>query len=61
MELPLLATNWSGPTEFMTEENAFPIAIEDALVPVGKGFSNFSCFHYSCCYYFTLPLRFLGL
>lgn len=39
MELPVIATNWSGPTEFMTEENSYPLPIEPELVPVGKGAS----------------------
>lgn len=37
MELPLIATNWSGPTEFMTEANSYALPIEPQLVPVGKG------------------------
>jgi glycosyltransferase involved in cell wall biosynthesis len=36
MEVPVIATNWSGPTEFMTEENSFPLQI-NGLVPVGEG------------------------
>ena len=28
MGLPIIATNWSGPTEFMTEENSYPLAYE---------------------------------
>lgn len=32
MALPVIATNWSGPTEFMTEANSYPVRIEDALV-----------------------------
>jgi len=36
MELPIIATFWSGPTEFMTEENSFPLRIT-GLVPVGSG------------------------
>lgn len=30
--LPVIATNWSGPTAFMTRENAYPLAVEDELV-----------------------------
>lgn len=37
MGLPLIATNWSGPTAFMTEMNSYPLAIEPELVPVGSG------------------------
>jgi len=29
---PIIATNWSGPTAFMDETNAFPLPIEEALV-----------------------------
>lgn len=28
MGLPTIATNWSGPSEFMTEENSFPVPID---------------------------------
>lgn len=34
MGLALVATNWSGPTEFMTEENSYPVAVEPDLVPL---------------------------
>ena len=30
--LPVIATNWSGPTAFMTRDNAYPLAVEDELV-----------------------------
>ena len=36
MGLPVLATNWSGPTAFMTEHNSYPIPIE-GLEAVGLG------------------------
>eukprot|EP00741_Cyanophora_paradoxa_P004321 tig00000792_g4195.t1 len=36
MGLPVIATNWSGNTEFMTDENSFPLPI-DGLVPVPEG------------------------
>ena len=36
MQLPVLATNWSGSTEFLNEENSYPIKI-DSLVPVKSG------------------------
>jgi len=32
MELPLIATNWSGPTAFMNENNSYPLEI-DGLEP----------------------------
>ncbi|XP_030488591.2 uncharacterized protein LOC115705396 [Cannabis sativa] len=28
MSLPVIATNWSGPTEFLTEENSYPLAFD---------------------------------
>jgi len=34
MGLPLIATNWSGPTEFMTINNSLPLDIEEELVPL---------------------------
>ena len=34
MGLALVATNWSGPTEFMTEDNSYPVAVEPDLVPL---------------------------
>ena len=37
MEKPLIATFWSGPTEFMTEENSYPLHIEDELVEIKEG------------------------
>lgn len=36
MGLPVIATNWSGPTAFMTEDNSFPLPI-DGLVTVASG------------------------
>ena len=35
-ELPVITTNWSGPTEFITEDNAYPVRLK-GLVPVGDG------------------------
>lgn len=28
MSLPVIATNWSGPTEYLTEENGYPLLVE---------------------------------
>lgn len=28
MSLPVIVTNWSGPTEYMTEENSYPLPVE---------------------------------
>merc|ERR1719210_2745325 len=28
MGLPIIATNWSGPTEYLTEENGYPVEVE---------------------------------
>ena len=36
MRLPLIATNWSGTTEFANEANSFPVRVEE-LVPVREG------------------------
>lgn len=36
MGLPIIATNWSGPTEYMTESNSFPLRI-DGLTEVREG------------------------
>lgn len=36
MELPLIATYWSGPTSYMTHENSYPLDI-DGLEYVGEG------------------------
>ncbi len=37
MGLPVVATNWSGNTEFMTDENSYLIEPEEELVLVGEG------------------------
>lgn len=31
--VPLIATNWSGPTEYLTPDNGYPLGIEKDLVP----------------------------
>ncbi|GLD91964.1 hypothetical protein PINS_up000497 [Pythium insidiosum] len=36
MELPIIATFWSGTTEYMTEENSYPLNI-DGLVEIKEG------------------------
>ncbi|KAK9078703.1 hypothetical protein SSX86_002760 [Deinandra increscens subsp. villosa] len=28
MSLPVIATNWSGPTEYLTEKNSYPLAVD---------------------------------
>ncbi len=33
--MPVIATNWSGQTEFINEENSFPIRIE-GLEPMNR-------------------------
>ena len=39
MGLPTIATNWSGPSEFLTQENSFPIPIEGLeSIPKQLGF-----------------------
>ena len=38
MSLPTIATNWSGPTEFMTDETSYLLEVEDMIVnPSGPG------------------------
>uniref|UniRef100_A0A6B2L6I8 Glycosyl transferase family 1 domain-containing protein n=1 Tax=Arcella intermedia TaxID=1963864 RepID=A0A6B2L6I8_9EUKA len=37
MGLPIIATNWSGPTEYMTPLNSYPLKIEPDLVPITQG------------------------
>ena len=37
MGLPVIATNWSGPTEFLTQDNSYPLPIAQDLVPVQDG------------------------
>lgn len=34
MELPVIATNWSGPSEYITEQNSFPLSINQQLIPI---------------------------
>ncbi|KAH0745548.1 hypothetical protein KY285_007205 [Solanum tuberosum] len=36
MTLPVIATNWSGPTEFMTEDNSYPLLV-DSMSEVTEG------------------------
>ncbi|WVZ64147.1 hypothetical protein U9M48_013711 [Paspalum notatum var. saurae] len=36
MELPVIVTNWSGPTEYLTEENGYPLDV-DRLIEVTEG------------------------
>ncbi|KAL6838981.1 hypothetical protein ACP4OV_031208 [Aristida adscensionis] len=36
MELPVIVTNWSGPTEYLTDENGYPLDV-DRLVEVTEG------------------------
>lgn len=40
MALPVIATNWSGPTEYMTETNSYPLR-SDGLVEIDEG--AFAC------------------
>jgi len=34
MEMPVIVTDWSGPSEYLTEENSFPLPISPDLIPV---------------------------
>lgn len=36
MELPVIVTNWSGPTEYLTEQNGYPLDV-DRLAEVTEG------------------------
>ncbi|KAL6643339.1 hypothetical protein ACP70R_019004 [Stipagrostis hirtigluma subsp. patula] len=36
MELPVIVTNWSGPTEYLTEENGYPLDV-GRLIEVSEG------------------------
>ncbi|KAM0904455.1 hypothetical protein ACQ4PT_017992 [Festuca glaucescens] len=36
MELPVIVTNWSGPTEYLTEDNGYPLDV-DRLTEVTEG------------------------
>ncbi|MQL77663.1 hypothetical protein Taro_010070 [Colocasia esculenta] len=36
MELPVIVTNWSGPTEYLTEENGYPLPV-DRMSKVPEG------------------------
>jgi glycosyltransferase involved in cell wall biosynthesis len=37
MEVPVIATNWSGTTAFLNDANSFPVAIEKDLRKITKG------------------------
>ena len=37
MSLPLIATHWSGPSEFMTDHNSYPLSHLDQLVEIAEG------------------------
>jgi glycosyltransferase involved in cell wall biosynthesis len=44
MELPVIVTNWSGPTEYLTEENGYPLDV-DRMSEVTEGpFKGHLCF-----------------
>ena len=36
MGLPIIATNWSGPTEYMSAENSYPLRY-DGLSEIPEG------------------------
>jgi len=36
MEMPTIATNWSGPTEFLSMENSFPLEVEKVVDDYAK-------------------------
>lgn len=35
--LPVIATNWSGPTAYLTDKNGFPLKYAEDLVPARCG------------------------
>ena len=35
-EVPVIATNWSGPTAYLTSANGYPISILPNLIPAGN-------------------------
>lgn len=37
MSLPVIATNWSGPTEFLTVDNSYPLSVDDDMREVKEG------------------------
>jgi hypothetical protein len=37
MGVPVIATNWSGPTAFLTQHNGYPLSVAPQLVPVPDG------------------------
>lgn len=37
MGLPIIATLWSGPSEFMTDDNSYPLGHNDTLLPIPDG------------------------
>jgi glycosyltransferase involved in cell wall biosynthesis len=37
MAKPVIATAWSGPTEFMTQKNSYPLNAFAQLVPIKEG------------------------
>lgn len=45
MELPVITTNWSGPTAFLNEQVAYPLAIDGLSVVKSDGVSEARC----CC------------
>jgi glycosyltransferase involved in cell wall biosynthesis len=61
---PVVATNWSGPTEFINEKNGYLISIEKDLVEakyfllIFKYFS-IACFHYLFTYLYFSNYMFL--
>lgn len=40
MSLPVIATNWSGPTEYLTEENSYPLTVDRMSEVLGGPFKG---------------------
>ena len=40
MSLPVIATNWSGPTEYLTEESGYPLRVDELEAVGGTGYNS---------------------
>jgi glycosyltransferase involved in cell wall biosynthesis len=43
MELPVIVTNWSGPTEYLTEENGYPLDVDRMSEVIEGPFKRHLC------------------
>jgi hypothetical protein len=52
MELPVITTNWSGPTSYLTDSNSFKLNIESNLIKVdSKQIAQYGFFDHSIYIY----------